>query len=317
MNSVDKTSHFDWLRILWTIFASTVTFTVVFVPRRLDKYLRDSSALSVIEIRCACAAGRVTVCVPGLGGSLQAAADWLIFEDDIVALDGEEVRSRAQNHYLVINKPRHVTATVSDPDGRSDLSAWLRQMPKGVFPVGRLDRETSGALLCTDDGDFANAILQPEHHTNKLYWLWLNEHLADDDPRLLALVSGVQLNQDTELLRAVCASVFHRTSDYTELHVTLDEGKNRHIRKMCTFLGLRLLQLHRKSIGSLCIDGLAMGQWRALSVFEVENLWSSCGGAARVMRNKITALTRTAESLRNAGNPEPRLEQWLDGIVKR
>jgi len=298
--------------VRWTIFGSAVTFPAVFVPRRLDKYLRDSTALSVVEIRCACTAGRVTVCVPGTGGSRRAAADWLIFEDDIVALDGDVVRSRAQHHYLVMNKPRHVTATARDPDGRADLSAWLRQMPKGVFPVGRLDRETSGALLCTDDGDFANAILQPDHHTNKLYWLWLNEHLADDDPRLLAFVGGVQLNKDSELLRAVCASVFNRTSDYTELHVTLDEGKNRHIRKMCNLLGLRLLQLHRKSIGSLCIDSLAMGQWRAFSLPEVENLWSSCGGVARVTRRKITALNQMAESARDSGKPNTRLEQWLE-----
>jgi 23S rRNA pseudouridine2605 synthase len=291
---------------------SGVTFTAVFVPRRLDKYLRDSTALSVVEVRCACAAGRVTVCVPGPGGSLRAAADWLVFEGDIVALDGDVVRSRTQHHYLVMNKPRYVTVTASDPDGRADLSAWLRQMPKGVFPVGRLDRETSGALLCTDDGDFANAILQPDHHTNKLYWLWLNEHLADDDPRLLAFVGGVQLNKDSELLRAVCALVFNRTSDYTELHVTLDEGKNRHIRKMCNLLGLHLLHLHRKAIGSLCIDGLATGQWRALSATEVEGLWSSCGGAARVTRNKIRALTQMAAAARDSGKPNTRLEQWLD-----
>jgi 23S rRNA pseudouridine2605 synthase len=288
----------------------------VFVPRRLDKYLRDSSALSVVEIRCACAAGRVTVCVSRSGVSVQAAADLLIFEDDIVALDGDVVRSRCQRHYLVMNKPRHVTATASDPDGRADLSAWLRMMPRGVFPVGRLDRETSGALLCTDDGDFANAILQPDHHTNKLYWLWLDEHLADDDPRLQALVSGVQLNEDSELLRAVYASVYHRTEDYTELHVTLDEGKNRQIRKMCNLLGLRLMQLHRKAIGTLCIDGLAMGQWRGLSLSEVEGLWSSCGGTDRVTRNKIRALTQMAESARDSGKTNARLEQWLATVAR-
>ena len=308
MNSVDKNGYFR----RWTTFGSAVTFPAVFVPRRLDKYLRDSTALSVVEIRSACAAGRVTVCVSGSGGSLRATADWIVFEDDVVALDGDVVRAPAQYHYLVMNKPRYVTSTVSDPDGRADLSAWLRQMPKGVFPVGRLDRETSGALLCTDDGDFANAILQPDHHTNKLYWLWLDQHLADDDPRFLAFVSGVRLNKDSELLRAVSVSVFHRTSDYTELHVTLDKGKNRQIRKMCNLLGLRLLQLHRKAIGSLCIDGIAVGQWRPLSATEVEGLWSSCGGAARVTRNKITALCQMAMLARDSGKPNTRLQQWLE-----
>jgi 23S rRNA pseudouridine2605 synthase len=216
-----------------------------------------------------------------------------------------------------MNKPRHVTATASDPDGRADLNPWLQQMPLGVFPVGRLDRETSGALLFTDDGDFANAILQPDHHTQKLYWLWLDAHLAADDPRLIAIVRGVQLNKESELLRAVSASVFHGTSDYTELHVTLDEGKNRHIRKMCNLLGLRLLQLHRKGIGSLCIDSLDVGEWRALNKSEVKCLWSNCGGAARVLHNKITALSQTARAARNAGKPIARLEQWLENVAQK
>ncbi len=185
-------------------------------------------------------------------------------------------------------------------------------MPVGVFPVGRLDRETSGALLFTDDGDFSNAILQPEHHTYKLYWLWVDEHLIDDDRRLLSLVSGVRRDKGSELLRAVSATLQHRTLDYTELHVTLDEGKNRHIRKMCNLLGLRLLQLHRKAVGSLHIEHLAVGHWRALDTREVEQLWSSCGGIARVNRTKITALTQIARLAREAGKSNQRLEKWLE-----
>ena len=303
----------DW----WPIIGGAVTFPAVFVPRRLDKYLRDSTALSVVEIRCACAAGRVTVCASGFSAETLAAADLLVFEDDVVRLDGNLVRPRAHHHYLVMNKPRFVTATASDPDGRADLSAWLRQMPEGVFPVGRLDRETSGALLFTDDGDFSNAILQPDHHTNKLYWLWLDEHLADDDPRLVSFVGGVQLNEDSELLRAVSATVLNREWDYTELHITLDEGKNRHIRKMCHLLGLRLLQLHRKAIGSLDIDGLAIGQWRVLSAPEVDRLWSSCGGVARVTHTKIAAMAQMASLARSADQLNARLERWLEETARK
>lgn len=285
--------------------------SAVFVPRRLDKYLRDSTALSVVEIRRACEQGRVSVAAPGASPALRPAADALVFEGDIVTLDGAAVGSRAQHQYLVLNKPPHVTATASDPDGRADLRVWLEQMPHGVFPVGRLDRETSGALLFCDDGDFANAILQPDHHAHKLYWLWLDEHMADDDPRLLAMVNGVQLRQQAEHLRAVAASVLHRTPDYTELHVTLDEGKNRHIRKMCHLLGLRLLQLHRKAIGTLHVDDLALGHWRPLRESEVQSLWSCCGGTQQVLHNKVVALTQMAHSARVAGKPNQRLEHWL------
>ena len=286
----------------------------MFVPRRLDKYLRDSTALSVVEIRSACLAGRVAVRTADAARSTASAADSLIFETDIVTLDGQVIGPRAAHHYLVLNKPRFVTTTAIDPNGRADLCPWLQQMPEGVFPVGRLDRESSGALLFTDDGDFANAILQPDHHTNKLYWLWIDEHLTDDDPRLVALVSGVRPGKGFELLRVVSATVQHRTLHCTELLVTLDEGKNRHIRKMCNLLGLRLVQLHRKAIGSLHIDDLAVGQWRALATHEVERLWSSCGGIARVNRNKVAALAQAAKSAFEAGRPNQRLEKWLEDM---
>lgn len=275
------------------------------MPRRLDKYLRDATALSVVEIRKACHEGRVCV------GDVRSVAEALIFEDDYVRLDGAHISPKMQHLYLLLNKPRFITATVRDPRGKTDLGPWLQQMPPGVFPVGRLDRETSGALLFSDDGDFANAILQPGRHTEKLYWLWLDEHLGDDDPRLTAFVDGVQLPTDSAPLRATAATVHHRTLDYTELHVTLDEGKNRHIRKMCNMMRLRLLELHRKAIGSIGLGALRTGQWRQLNASEVEELWSSCGGRARVTRTKMVALTQLAQSAREDSSPNERLEAWL------
>ena len=283
----------------------------MFVPRRLDKYLRDSTALSLVEIRNACREGRVTVRTEGSGQPLAGLSDTLVFEGDVVVLDGTAVIPREVHNYLVFNKPRHVTSTASDPTHRADLRPWLQKMPEGVFPVGRLDRETSGALLFTDDGDFANAVLQPDHHTMKLYWLWLDESLPDDDPRLEALVRGVAHETSTELLQAVSAVVHHRTPHTTELHVTLDEGKNRQIRKMCHLLQLRLLQLHRKAIGTLHIEALALGEWRRLTGEEVAALWQSCGGVARISRTKVAALARMAEAAAQSGRALPRLETWL------
>jgi 23S rRNA pseudouridine2605 synthase len=283
----------------------------VFVPRRLDKYLRDATALSVVEIRKACESGRVTVATVEAPASRLAVPETLIFEADVVTLDGHVVTPRTEHHYLVLNKPRFITATARDPDGRTDLQPWLEQMPAGTFPVGRLDRETSGALLFTNDGDFANAILQPGHHTEKLYWLWLDEFMADDEPRLRAFVEGVPQANGLEPLRATSVTILHRTDDYTELHVTLDEGKNRHIRKMCHLLGLRLLELHRKAIGTFQLGPLAIGHWRHLETTEVERLWSSSGGTAKVESTKVIALTRMAQALRHAAHPNTRLEAWL------
>jgi 23S rRNA pseudouridine2605 synthase len=283
----------------------------VFIPRRLDKYLRDATPWSLVEIRKACLAGRVTVLVPNAASPVSCQPDLLVFEDDVVALDGAAVVPRTHHHYLVLNKPCSVTSTVLDPRGRADLTPWLRLMPPGVFPVGRLDRDTSGALLFTDDGDFANAVLQPGHHTEKLYCLRIEEPLAEDDPRLKAFVAGVQTHPGATPLRATTATVHHRAEDHTELHVTLEEGKNRQLRKMCHALRLHLLQLHRAAIGSFRIDDLAPGQWRHLGAAEVAELWSSCGGSERVTRNKIAALAKKAQLAPDVSAGNHRLSSWL------
>lgn len=284
----------------------------MFVPRRLDKFLRDSTALSVVEIRQCCQDGRVAITAGGAPVSVATAPESLVFEEDVVFVDGTAVSPRPQHHYLVLNKPRFITSTACDPEGKTDLGPWLRQMPPGVFPVGRLDRETSGALLFSNDGDFANAVLQPDHHTEKLYWLWLDEYMTDDDPRLTCFVAGVRRANEPELLRATSANIHHRTLHYTELHVTLDEGKNRHIRKMCSLLHLRLVELHRKAIGPLDLRDLASGQWRALSSNEVAQIWTSCGGRERVIRTKLAALRRAAQLARHDSKPHLRLEAWLE-----
>lgn len=290
---------------------------VVFVPRRLDKLLRDATTLSVVESREACLAGRVAV-GPARGFvSVARSPELVIFEQDMVSLDGQVVTPRTDPAYLVLNKPRFVTATTRDPGGKTDLRPWLEQMPPGVFPVGRLDRETSGALLFTDDGDFANAILHPGHHTEKLYWLWLDEVLLDDDPRLDAFVQGVQRPTGEAPLRATSVAIAQRTADSTELYLTLDEGKKRHIRKMCHLLGLRLLQLHRKAIGSLALGDLAIGEWRCLQPAEVEALWESAGSRALVTQSKIAALARMANALQRAGCPNERLMAWLEEALVR
>jgi 23S rRNA pseudouridine2605 synthase len=313
----------------WTELERRVTIRGVFIPRRLDKYLRESTSLSVVEIRRAWAEGRVRVrtenalCFTtsgsvgvsdtGLGDGIPP-IDTLIFEDDEVTLDGTIVTPRENHHYLIFNKPRYVTTTAHDPDGDLDLRPWLAQMPEGVFPVGRLDRETTGLLIFTNDGSFANAILQPGHHTQKTYWLWLDEHLTDDDKRLAAFVEGVPRPFEGDALKATSVEIWNRTLDYTELHVTLEEGKNRQLRKMCNLLRLRLLELHRKKIGSLELGSLGLGQWRSLASKEVAQLWSDNGGIAKVDAAKIAALSQFADVARRRENPLLRLESWLTAL---
>lgn len=280
-----------------------------FIPRRLEKFLRDATELSVDDGRRANEHGRVAVVSPVATGPSHLRFDDLIFGDDVVLLDGRRVAPRQEQTTLMLNKPKKVTATLRDPLGQRDLTSYIEAMPAGVFPVGRLDRDTTGLLLFTSDGDLANAILHPEHETRKVYWLWLDEHVSDHDPRLAQLLEGVAVHG--YVARAVNVAVHHRTECCTELLVTLHEGKNRQIRKMCRALDFYLRHLHRRSIGTLSVDPLPVGQWRHLTQSEVEALWKATGGHQRARDRKLSALARRARERRGRGTPDLRLEAWL------
>jgi len=282
----------------------------VFLPRRLDKYLRDTTLFSAARAREALAAGRVRVAGPGAVDDERLVPERLVFEDDVVTVDGARVEPLRRHHHAMLNKPRGVTSSAADPLGNRDLSAYLREMPRGSFPVGRLDRETTGLLLFTTDGDLATAVLQPEHATSKVYWLWLDDFVTDDDPRLRSLVDGIALPGG--VARASGVQVLARCEACTELVLTLRQGMNRQIRRMCDALGLHLVQLHRKSVGSLALDELPLGRWRALDDDEVERLWTAAGGRQRVLQRWIAALATEACEARAYGRPHWRLERWLE-----
>ncbi|HEY6726489.1 MAG TPA: pseudouridine synthase [Polyangiaceae bacterium] len=281
-----------------------------FLPRRLEKFLRDSTELSVDDGRRAHALGQVCVLAPGAPAPRFMRVDDLVYEDDTVFLNQFRLEPRSAHVSLMLNKPGDVTATLRDPHGQRDLTAFLDAMPRGVFPVGRLDRETTGMLLFTNDGDLANAILHPDHQTEKVYWLWLDQPLADDDPRLARWVEGVPLGG--RVARAVSVGVQHRSESHTELLVTLCEGKNRQIRRMCRALDFDLMHLHRKSVGPLALGSLRIGEWRPLSADEVEGLWHAAGGRRRATERKIAALVARARERRERGEPDLRLEAWLE-----
>lgn len=286
----------------------------LFLPRRLDKYLRDTTLFSAARAREALAAGRVCVAGPGALDDERLVPERLVFEDDVVTVDGARVEPLRRHHHAMLNKPRGVTSSTADPLGSRDLSLYLREMPRGSFPVGRLDRETTGLLLFTTDGDLATAILQPDHATSKQYWLWLDDCVTDDDPRLRSLVEGIAL--PCGVARASEVRVLARSEACTEVLLTLRQGMNRQIRRMCDALGLHLVHLHRKSVGSLTLDALPLGSWRALGDDEIEALWTAAGGRHLVLQRQLTALAATAREARADGRPRRHLERWLEQHAK-
>jgi 23S rRNA pseudouridine2605 synthase len=232
-----------------------------------------------------------------------------VFEDDVVLFDGAPIGPTAVTVCAVLNKPKGVTCTARDPNGRADLSPHLRVLPPGCFSVGRLDRETTGLLLFTNDGDLANAVLRPDHRIDKLYWLLIDEALSAADPRLTQLVDGVSHNG--EVLAARSVRVLATSDAGTELALTLTQGRNRQVRRMCAALGLRLVHLHRRRVGPLTDDDLALGGLRMLEPAEVEVLWQALGGRAELKQRRVDSLARQAKEARDTGTPDLRLERWL------
>lgn len=280
----------------------------MFIPRRLDKYLSETSTLPLRKLRLALSEGRVEV-KNGNHVEVEREGNRLVFEDDEVCLDGAPLSLTVHRRTYLLNKPKGVTSTTRDPKGKQDLSVWLKQLPAGVFPVGRLDRDSTGALLLTNDGDLASILLSPTHKTTKTYWLWLDENIDESDPRLVHFRRGVTLPNGE--LRATGVAIESRTEDYTELIVELQEGKNRQLRRMCRAVDFRLLHLHRRSIACIQDQSLALGQLRELSYHEVLELWDSTGGKAMIERQKVEALVAQARRARISGRPLSRLEVWL------
>jgi 23S rRNA pseudouridine2605 synthase len=277
---------------------------MLFLPRRLAKFVRDATSLSVEEIRKAWQQGRISV---EAWGAADRGLEDLVFEDDRVCLDGRRLAPRTQHSAHILHKPARVTCTARDPRGKADLSAYLRAMPQGSFPVGRLDRDTTGLLLFTTDGNLANSVLRPQHETLKRYWLWLNESFeGETDPRLREMTTP---SSTYDCARS--AVLHHQGPAGTELIVTLDKGKNRQIRRLCRALGLRLQHLHRVSIGALTLGALSPGEHRALTADEVEGLWQSTGGRGSTEQAQLAALYRDAADRRASGQPDRRLEAWL------
>ena len=279
------------------------------LPRRLRKRVAESLALPLQLVDRHWQAGRLRVVGPQSDEPIALGLEALAFHEDRLLLDGVPLGPPPPRVYAILNKPKHVTSTACDPHAKSDLSPYLRAMPAGCFPVGRLDRETSGLLLFTNDGDLANAVLRPDHETTKTYWLWLDDLLTTSDPRLAHLMQGVP--HDGELLRAKQARIVVQHEYATELELTLTQGRKRQIRHMCRVLDLHLQHLHRCRIGPLSDAGLALGAWRLLLPAEVEALWSAVGGRARLRQRKVAALFRQAQAAREAGAPLLRLEDWL------
>ena len=291
------------------------------IPRRLDKFLADATNLSRREIYQAWEEGRIEVTPGGEPWSGDLEPWSLIFAEDCVLLDGATIELRAPAHYFAFHKPEGVLTAASDPHDRLCLGPWLAELPPSVFPVGRLDRATTGFLLLTDDGGLGFCLLRPWFGVPKEYHLRVRGRVLPDDPRLEALLDGVDIGDGKGPASALEVAILDdtiaedpRVGSETLVSVVVDEGRNRMVRRMARGVGLKLEHLHRPRIGPVVLGDVAPGECRRLGDEEVEALWQACGGRAEAQRRSIAALMRHAETWRAEARPHHRLERWLAGL---
>ena len=230
---------------------------------RLQKILSAAGICSRRKAEEYITAGRVTV--NGQPASLGDRADPA---RDVVALDGKEVIRPGQRTVLMLYKPRGVVTTLSDEKGRKNVADLVKDCPVRVWPVGRLDMDSEGLLLLTDDGELTNTLIHPRHEVEKEYLVWVTGFTPEGADRL-----AQPMTLDGQDLRPAQVKVLHREGERTVLSVVIHEGKNRQVRRMCAFCGMTVRRLKRVREGNLRLDRtLRPGQWRELTGEELDSL---------------------------------------------
>jgi pseudouridine synthase len=188
---------------------------------------------------------------------------WIDFERDKVLFDGKPLRTR-QHVYVLLYKPTGYITTFRDPEGRPTVYDLIARIDTFVSPVGRLDLDTSGLLILTNDTQFAERLTNPEHKIPKTYLVKCADPMSDE--AIGNLRAGVELNDGPTRPAQV------RKVGETYIEMTITEGRNRQVRRMIEAVGSKVLELTRTAIGSLTIGDLPLGTWRELTAGEVKKL---------------------------------------------
>lgn len=184
-------------------------------------------------------------------------------EVDRIEVEGKPLPAVSQTVYLVLHKPRGYVTTLSDEKGRKTAAELVADCGRRVYPVGRLDMDSEGLLLFTDDGDFANTLMHPSHQVEKSYLTWVE---AYSEEALQRLKRPIEL--DGYRIRAPKVRVVKPGL----LEITIHEGRNRQVRRMCDAAGMRVTRLKRVREGALALGDLPLGKWRYLTPAEVSRL---------------------------------------------
>lgn len=229
---------------------------------RLQKILSERGVASRRKAEEMIVDGRVTC-----NGRICALGESADPETDEILIDGNPLPPLQKSIYLMLNKPRGYVTTLSDEKGRDNAAQLVADCGVRVYPVGRLDMDSEGLLLFTNDGAFANALMHPKHEVKKVYEVWVRGFDPGAPERLRRPVE-----LDGYTIRPPKVQLNHADGDYAKLTVTIHEGRNRQIRRMCEIAGMRVTRLRRIKEGSLSLGELRLGKWRHLTDEEVRLL---------------------------------------------
>lgn len=241
---------------------------------RIQKIIADSGKCSRRKAEELIAAGAVTV--NGRPCSLGDKADPA---NDLIRVDGETISAeQREKRYIMLNKPRGYVTSMSDEMGRRIVSDLLTDVSERVYPIGRLDRNSEGLLLFTNDGELANDIMHPSRHVPKTYRVTIDG--AVNEEQLTRLMAGVELDDGVKTLPCT-VEVLVEEPNRTVLRFVIKEGRNRQIRRMCSAVGLSVGRLRRTAIGGVKLGTLKPGAYRDLTKEELRSLRASIGKSTK------------------------------------
>ena len=225
------------------------------MEERLQKILSARGIASRRKAEELIRSGLVTV-----NGTVAALGDTADPDVDAICVSGRAIPSQPKAVYIMLNKPRGYVTTLSDEKGRKNAAQLVEDCGTRVYPVGRLDMDSEGLLLFTNDGSFANELMHPKHEVKKTYEVWVNGYLPGSEVRL-----SKPITLDGYTIRQPQVKRLWAEGKKAKFLVTIHEGRNRQVRRMCEAAGMQCTRLRRIREGSLSLGDLPLGKWRYLT----------------------------------------------------
>jgi len=233
------------------------------MAERLQKIIANSGITSRRKAEEMILAGRVTV-----GGRVALLGESADPDIDMILLDGKPLPSGGENMYIMLHKPRGFVTTLQDEKGRKNVAELVADCGKRVYPVGRLDMDSEGLIIFTNDGEFANRLMHPSHQVNKTYRVQVTGY---SEEALVQLSKSITLDGYT-IAKPTVRCIDVDNSDRATLEIVIHEGRNRQVRRMCAAAGMQVVRLIRIAEGNLQLGDLPLGKWRHLTADEVKKL---------------------------------------------